>query len=219
MRAKHPGSLCQQAGCRMTPRLSPLMSPRCCHRHDCCYDTAEKEGCNPKVQRYKWACEHNTVQCGKERLAPVRGCLCLPPSLLCRHQADQRALGPQRQACVCQVGFKAALGNVCSLPSSLPIPCQESPAGAGRKAGVPAQPTPGNLRPPQAEEPEWGPWSPQAILVWQGGRGLSGDFLLAHIQHAFSSLASSHSCGSSGVLFPLQFWPSVQQDCPLFYHP
>ncbi|NWV11726.1 PA2V Phospholipase, partial [Ptilonorhynchus violaceus] len=35
----------------------------CCHRHDCCYDTAEKEGCNPKVQRYQWACEHNTVRC------------------------------------------------------------------------------------------------------------------------------------------------------------
>ncbi|KAF4801758.1 group 10 secretory phospholipase A2-like protein [Turdus rufiventris] len=35
----------------------------CCHRHDCCYDTAEKEGCNPKVQRYQWACEQNTVQC------------------------------------------------------------------------------------------------------------------------------------------------------------
>ncbi|XP_005038637.1 PREDICTED: group 10 secretory phospholipase A2-like [Ficedula albicollis] len=35
----------------------------CCHRHDCCYDTAEKEGCNPKVQRYQWACEQNTVRC------------------------------------------------------------------------------------------------------------------------------------------------------------
>ncbi|KAL9865990.1 phospholipase A2-like isoform 2-T2 [Geothlypis trichas] len=35
----------------------------CCHRHDCCYDMAEKEGCNPKVQRYQWACEQNTVQC------------------------------------------------------------------------------------------------------------------------------------------------------------
>lgn len=33
--------------------------------------------------------------------------------------------GPQRQVYVCQAGFKAALGNVCSLPSSLPIPCQE----------------------------------------------------------------------------------------------
>ncbi|XP_015498143.2 phospholipase A2-like [Parus major] len=35
----------------------------CCHRHDCCYDTAEKEGCNPKVQRYQWVCEQNTVRC------------------------------------------------------------------------------------------------------------------------------------------------------------
>ncbi|XP_062428020.1 phospholipase A2-like [Rhea pennata] len=35
----------------------------CCHRHDCCYDKAEKEGCNPKVQRYQWVCEQNVVQC------------------------------------------------------------------------------------------------------------------------------------------------------------
>ncbi|NXE16138.1 PA2GX phospholipase, partial [Lophotis ruficrista] len=35
----------------------------CCHRHDCCYDKAEKEGCNPKAQRYQWACEQNTVRC------------------------------------------------------------------------------------------------------------------------------------------------------------
>lgn len=66
--------------CRRTPKLYPFLSPRCCHRHDCCYDTAEKEGCNPKVQRYQWACEHNTVRCGKHRLAPVRG-VSLPPLL------------------------------------------------------------------------------------------------------------------------------------------
>ncbi|NXP56746.1 PA2V Phospholipase, partial [Heliornis fulica] len=35
----------------------------CCHRHDCCYDKAEKEGCSPKAQRYQWACEKNTVRC------------------------------------------------------------------------------------------------------------------------------------------------------------
>ncbi|XP_032861200.1 phospholipase A2-like [Tyto alba] len=35
----------------------------CCHRHDCCYDKAEKEGCSPKAQRYQWACEQNTVRC------------------------------------------------------------------------------------------------------------------------------------------------------------
>ncbi|KAM6147321.1 phospholipase A2-like [Phoenicopterus ruber ruber] len=35
----------------------------CCHRHDCCYDKAEKEGCSPKAQRYQWACEQNAVQC------------------------------------------------------------------------------------------------------------------------------------------------------------
>ncbi|NXF02374.1 PA2V Phospholipase, partial [Smithornis capensis] len=35
----------------------------CCHTHDCCYDKAEKEGCSPKVQRYQWVCEQNTVRC------------------------------------------------------------------------------------------------------------------------------------------------------------
>ncbi|KAF1653297.1 Phospholipase A2, partial [Eudyptes chrysocome] len=35
----------------------------CCHRHDCCYDKAEKEGCSPKAQQYQWACEQNAVRC------------------------------------------------------------------------------------------------------------------------------------------------------------
>ncbi|XP_068016705.1 phospholipase A2-like isoform X2 [Melanerpes formicivorus] len=35
----------------------------CCHRHDCCYDKAEKAGCSPKAQQYQWACEQNTVRC------------------------------------------------------------------------------------------------------------------------------------------------------------
>ncbi|KAK2540932.1 group 10 secretory phospholipase A2 [Columba guinea] len=52
-------------------------SSRCCHRHDCCYDKAEKEGCNPKVQRYQWECEQNAVRCDNltdrcEKMA----CLC-----------------------------------------------------------------------------------------------------------------------------------------------
>ncbi|XP_074664303.1 uncharacterized protein LOC141916089 isoform X2 [Strix aluco] len=38
-------------------------SGRCCHRHDCCYDKAEKAGCSPKAQRYQWACEQNAVRC------------------------------------------------------------------------------------------------------------------------------------------------------------
>uniref|UniRef100_A0A8D0G5I2 Phospholipase A2 n=1 Tax=Sphenodon punctatus TaxID=8508 RepID=A0A8D0G5I2_SPHPU len=33
----------------------------CCHRHDCCYDKAERAGCSPKMQRYEWICEHNAV--------------------------------------------------------------------------------------------------------------------------------------------------------------
>ncbi|XP_006275156.2 phospholipase A2 isoform X1 [Alligator mississippiensis] len=35
----------------------------CCHKHDCCYDKAEREGCDPKMQRYEWICEGNTVVC------------------------------------------------------------------------------------------------------------------------------------------------------------
>ncbi|XP_042723458.1 phospholipase A2-like [Lagopus muta] len=35
----------------------------CCHRHDCCYDKAEREGCSPKAQRYQWVCEQNAVRC------------------------------------------------------------------------------------------------------------------------------------------------------------
>nr|XP_038038113.1 phospholipase A2 [Anas platyrhynchos] len=37
----------------------------CCHRHDCCYDMAEKQGCSPKVQSYQWECEEKAVQCDK----------------------------------------------------------------------------------------------------------------------------------------------------------
>uniref|UniRef100_A0A674H4G3 Phospholipase A2 n=1 Tax=Taeniopygia guttata TaxID=59729 RepID=A0A674H4G3_TAEGU len=125
----------------------------CCHRHDCCYDTAEKEGCNPKVQRYQWACEQNTVRCGKERLAPVAW-VSLPPSFppsSAGTRLTKELWGPQRQVCVCQAGFKAALGNVCSLPSSLPIPCLE----LGGK--LEPQHIPGILRSPQAKEQEWEP--------------------------------------------------------------
>lgn len=75
---KHPWV--KRAGCRRVPKLSLLFSRRCCHRHDCCYDKAEKEGCNPKVQRYQWECEQNAVRCGKETLARV-GFVLLPPPL------------------------------------------------------------------------------------------------------------------------------------------
>ncbi|XP_061905377.1 phospholipase A2-like [Entelurus aequoreus] len=36
---------------------------KCCHKHDCCYSEAEKEGCEPKTDRYKWTCEDNTAIC------------------------------------------------------------------------------------------------------------------------------------------------------------
>ena len=66
--------------CRMSePKLSLLFSPRCCHRHDCCYDKAEKEGCSPKVQQYQWACEQNAVRCGKEMLARIGFVSLSPP--------------------------------------------------------------------------------------------------------------------------------------------
>ncbi|XP_034645144.1 phospholipase A2-like isoform X1 [Trachemys scripta elegans] len=38
-------------------------SDRCCHKHDCCYDKAEREGCSPKMLRYEWTCERNAVVC------------------------------------------------------------------------------------------------------------------------------------------------------------
>ncbi|KAL7983425.1 hypothetical protein Chor_000301, partial [Crotalus horridus] len=37
----------------------------CCHRHDCCYDFAQRQGCHPITDRYKWTCQDNTVICGK----------------------------------------------------------------------------------------------------------------------------------------------------------
>ncbi|XP_013923356.1 PREDICTED: group 10 secretory phospholipase A2-like [Thamnophis sirtalis] len=40
----------------------------CCHRHDCCYDFAQRQGCHPITDRYKWTCQNNTVICGKRRL-------------------------------------------------------------------------------------------------------------------------------------------------------
>ncbi|KAG8136774.1 hypothetical protein E2320_005332 [Naja naja] len=35
----------------------------CCHRHDCCYDFAQQQGCHPITDRYKWTCQDNTVIC------------------------------------------------------------------------------------------------------------------------------------------------------------
>ncbi|KAG8136772.1 hypothetical protein E2320_005328, partial [Naja naja] len=39
------------------------VSSRCCHRHDCCYDFAQQQGCHPITDRYKWTCQDNTVIC------------------------------------------------------------------------------------------------------------------------------------------------------------
>lgn len=62
----------------LEPRLCLFFSLRCCHRHDCCYDMAEKEGCSPKVQSYQWECEEKAVQCGKEAVTHI-GFGSLPP--------------------------------------------------------------------------------------------------------------------------------------------
>ncbi|KAM6447460.1 phospholipase A2-like isoform 1-T2 [Liasis olivaceus] len=35
----------------------------CCHGHDCCYDFAKRQGCNPITERYKWTCQDNAVVC------------------------------------------------------------------------------------------------------------------------------------------------------------
>ncbi|XP_023670857.1 phospholipase A2-like [Paramormyrops kingsleyae] len=33
----------------------------CCHRHDCCYEKAERAGCQAQAQKSPWACE--TIFC------------------------------------------------------------------------------------------------------------------------------------------------------------
>lgn len=78
--------------CRMpNPKLCFLFSLRCCHRHDCCYDKAEREGCSPKAQRYQWVCEQNAVRCGKDTVACVSSLL--PPQ---KHWLTQKLCVPRR---------------------------------------------------------------------------------------------------------------------------
>nr|XP_057905719.1 phospholipase A2-like [Doryrhamphus excisus] len=36
---------------------------KCCQKHDCCYAEAEKEGCEPKKDSYKWKCEDKMASC------------------------------------------------------------------------------------------------------------------------------------------------------------
>lgn len=67
------------------PKLCLLFSLRCCHRHDCCYDKAEREGCSPKAQRYQWVCEQNAVQCGKDTVACIGSLPLTVPSFLHRN--------------------------------------------------------------------------------------------------------------------------------------
>ncbi|XP_019722037.1 group 10 secretory phospholipase A2 [Hippocampus comes] len=35
----------------------------CCHKHDCCYDSAERQGCSTKTDRYDWSCDDRTANC------------------------------------------------------------------------------------------------------------------------------------------------------------
>ncbi|XP_077383867.1 group 10 secretory phospholipase A2 isoform X2 [Festucalex cinctus] len=35
----------------------------CCHKHDCCYDSAERQGCHTKTDRYDWTCDDKTADC------------------------------------------------------------------------------------------------------------------------------------------------------------
>ncbi|XP_077589877.1 phospholipase A2-like isoform X1 [Stigmatopora nigra] len=35
----------------------------CCQRHDCCFAEAERLGCRPKIDRYKWTCNGRTPVC------------------------------------------------------------------------------------------------------------------------------------------------------------
>ncbi|KPP64573.1 group 10 secretory phospholipase A2-like [Scleropages formosus] len=36
----------------------------CCHKHDCCYEKAEIAGCIPKSNKYPWACDSRSTNCG-----------------------------------------------------------------------------------------------------------------------------------------------------------
>ncbi|XP_028311504.1 group 10 secretory phospholipase A2 [Gouania willdenowi] len=35
----------------------------CCHRHDCCYGDAERQGCSTTTDRYQWRCKDQTPEC------------------------------------------------------------------------------------------------------------------------------------------------------------
>ncbi|KAM4716530.1 group 10 secretory phospholipase A2 [Anableps anableps] len=35
----------------------------CCHKHDCCYEDAQRLGCHTKTARYYWSCKDREVQC------------------------------------------------------------------------------------------------------------------------------------------------------------
>uniref|UniRef100_A0A3Q3B8K0 Phospholipase A2 n=2 Tax=Kryptolebias marmoratus TaxID=37003 RepID=A0A3Q3B8K0_KRYMA len=35
----------------------------CCHKHDCCYGTAERQGCEAKIVPYDWTCEDKKAEC------------------------------------------------------------------------------------------------------------------------------------------------------------
>ncbi|XP_007237931.2 phospholipase A2 isoform X1 [Astyanax mexicanus] len=36
----------------------------CCHRHDCCYATAQDSGCHTKPAQYRWSCSTDLPDCG-----------------------------------------------------------------------------------------------------------------------------------------------------------
>lgn len=141
----------------------------------------------------------------------------LPPSLLCWHQDDQRALGAP-EAGLCLPSWFQSCFRQCLFSSKIPA---HSLPGA-EKLEPQHNPFSGNLRSPQAEGQggvgAMEPTSPLSLAGMQmrvcrwAGESLSGDFLLTGIKYA-----SSNSCGSSGVVFPLQFWRPLQQECPFFF--
>lgn len=50
---------------RPGPQTVPGGPPRCCHAHDCCYGRLEKQGCEPKLERYLFSANRHRVVCGK----------------------------------------------------------------------------------------------------------------------------------------------------------
>ncbi|XP_061456235.1 phospholipase A2-like [Rhineura floridana] len=64
----------------------------CCLKHDCCYGTAEKEGCTPKFERYTWKCKDKAAKCDDiEDKCKRMTCECDREAAMCLAKAPYNA--------------------------------------------------------------------------------------------------------------------------------